>query len=103
MTSFIIPLAEATALDAERIGPKAANLAALARAGLPTPGGFCLTADAYRRQLTHLQLDEVVSNFADASPPQQRRMAVEMRLKLYQAAIAPEILSPLIAVWRAQG
>ena len=32
MTSFIIPLAEATALDAERIGPKAANLAALARA-----------------------------------------------------------------------
>ena len=45
MTSFIIPLAEATALDAERIGPKAANLAALARAGLPTPGGFCLSAE----------------------------------------------------------
>ena len=36
-------------------------------------------ADAYRRQLTHLQLDEVVNDFADASPPQQRRMSVAIR------------------------
>ena len=46
MPDFIIPLTEAAALDAERVGPKAANLAALARAGLPTPGGFCSTITA---------------------------------------------------------
>src|SRR5438132_6332926 len=102
MTSFIIPLAEATALDAERIGPKAANLAALARAGLPTPGGFCLTANAYRLQLTELGLQDAIVCFAEASPPQQRRLSVEIRLKLYQAPIAPEILAPLMAAWRAQ-
>src|SRR5438132_7596219 len=102
MTSFIIPLAEATALDAERIGPKAANLAALARAGLPTPGGFCLTANAYRLQIAELGLQDAIARFAEASPPQQRRLSVEIRLKLYQAPIAPEILAPLMAASRAQ-
>src|SRR5213078_1097683 len=102
MSDLVIPLSAAAAADVGRIGPKAANLATLARAGLPTPGGFCLAADAYRRQLTHLQLDEVVNDFADASPPQQRRMSVAIRLKLYQAPIAPEIIEPLLAAWRAQ-
>jgi pyruvate, water dikinase len=101
MTIFILPLSEPSATDAERVGPKAANLAALAHAGLPTPGGFTLTADAYRRQIAYLGLDEVVGAFADASLPQQRRM-VEVRLKLYQAPIAPEVLDPLLVAWRTQ-
>jgi pyruvate,water dikinase len=99
---FITFLEEPHATDADRVGPKAANLAALARSGLPTPGGFCLTADAYRRQLTHLGLDDAVQAFVDAPPTQQRRLSVEIRLKLYQQPIAPEILSPLLAAWRAQ-
>jgi hypothetical protein len=45
---FIIPLTDAAVADPERIGPKAANLAALMHAGLPTPGGFCLSVEAYR-------------------------------------------------------
>src|SRR5437773_12482740 len=102
MTEFIIPLTAAAAVDAERVGPKAANLAALAQAGLPTPGGFCLTADAYRRQLAHLGLDERAHSFVDAPPAQQRRMSVEIRLQLYQQPIAPEILAPLLAAWCAQ-
>ena len=52
---FILPLDALGATDPGVVGPKAANLAALARAGLPTPGGFCLTADAYRHQIAHLQ------------------------------------------------
>jgi len=42
VTAFVHPLRTAT--DAARVGPKAANLAALSRAGLPTPGGFCVTS-----------------------------------------------------------
>jgi len=99
---FILPISDPAATDAERVGPKAANLAALARVGLPTPGGFALTADAYRRQITHLALDDVVRNYAVASPPQQRRLSVEIRLKLYQEPLAPEILEPLLTAWRAQ-
>ena len=34
-----IPLAAPEAADADRFGAKAANLAALGQAGLPTPGG----------------------------------------------------------------
>jgi pyruvate,water dikinase len=100
MAQVLIPLSRGE--GAESIGPKAANLAALARAGLPTPGGFCLTADAYRHQLAHLGLHDVAASFAAASPARQRRMAVEIRIKLYQAPIAPEILAPLLVAWHAQ-
>ena len=51
MTAFILQLDDPFAADPERVGPKAANLAGLTQAGLPTPGGFALTADAYRQQL----------------------------------------------------
>lgn len=101
-SDFILPLDARGATDPSRVGPKAANLAALARAGLPTPGGFCLTADAYRHQLTHLQAGDLVESFATAPQPEQRRLSVEIRLKLYEGPIAPEILEPLLAAWRAQ-
>src|SRR5262245_42056137 len=99
---FLIPLDAPDATDPERVGPKAANLAALAHAGLLTPGGFALTADAYRRQIAHLGLEQTVSGFANVDMRQQRRLSVEIRLKLYQEPIAPEILMPLIDAWRAQ-
>ncbi|MGH6771295.1 MAG: PEP/pyruvate-binding domain-containing protein [Xanthobacteraceae bacterium] len=99
---WIVLLHAQAASDPEQVGPKAANLAALLRAGLPTPGGFCLTAAAYRRQLAHLGVLDLVDGYAAASLPQQRKLSVEIRLKLYQEPIAPEILQPLLAAWRAQ-
>ena len=99
---FIIPLTAATAVDAECVGPKAANLAALLHAGLPTPGGFCLSADAYRAQIAALGLDPMVRDFAAAHLGEQRRLSVEIRLGLYEQPIAPKILAPLLAAWRAQ-
>jgi pyruvate,water dikinase len=102
MTDYVVPLSAAMAADADRVGPKAANLAALARAGLPTPGGFCLAADAYRAQIAALGLDDMVRRFAGAEIVNQRRLSVEIRLGLYEQPIAPEILDPLLAAWRAQ-
>ena len=55
---FIVPLSSEEATDPARFGPKAANLAALGRAGLRIPDGFCLDADAYRHQVTSLGLDD---------------------------------------------
>jgi pyruvate,water dikinase len=97
--SFILPLSSATATDADRVGPKAANLARLARDGLPTPGGFCITADAYRRQLAHLDLGEMVRTYAEADQAAQRRLEVEIRLKLYQSDLAPDLLHHILAAW----
>jgi len=99
---FIVPLDAAAAADAARVGPKAANLAALARAGLPTPGGFCLAADAYLAQIAALGLDDAVAQFAAADPRRQRLLSVDIRLALYQQPIAPDILDPLLDAWRAQ-
>jgi pyruvate,water dikinase len=100
MEPFVIALSAAAAVDPDRVGPKAANLAALARAGLPTPGGFCLTADAYRTQLKALGLNDLVDQFADADPIAQRRLAVEIRLALYEQPITPQVLDLLLAEWR---
>jgi len=72
---FVVPLFSLS-LGAERVGPKAANLAALGRAGLPTPGGFCLTAHAYRAQMTALGLDEAVRSFATAELSDERAQAI---------------------------
>ena len=102
MSEFIIPLTDAAARDAEKVGPKAANLAALAGAGLPTPGGFCLGAEAYRAQIAALGLEDLVRPFADADPVEQRRLSVEIRLGLSEQPVAPEILAPLMAAWRHQ-
>ena len=102
MQPYVIPLAASEALDPERVGPKAANLARLAGAGLPTPGGFCLTANAYRRQIAALGLDEALHRFDEADAPVARRLSVEIRLALYERAVAPEILDPLLSAWHAQ-
>ncbi len=100
MSHFILPLSDPSAADPDRVGPKAANLAKLAHAGLPTPGGFCITADAYRRQIAHLKLDDALADYARTEAPRQRRLSVEIRLRLYQSEFAPELKEAILPAWR---
>ena len=102
MSAFILHLDDPFAADPERVGPKAANLAALMRAGLPTPGGFALTSDAYRHQLRHLGIDELLRQYNEADLLVSRRISIQIRLALYERDIAPEILDPLLIAWRKQ-
>ena len=99
---FILPLTDPAATDPEQVGPKAANLAALTQAGLPTPGGFALTAAAYHHQLRQLGVADMVAQYNGADRQTSRKLSVAVRLALYQQPIAPEILEPLLAAWRAQ-
>src|SRR3989440_8403145 len=97
---FVVPLAEAA--DPARFGPKAANLASLGRAGLPTPGGFAVDARAYRMQLGALGLEATAREvFAAEDRALARRCALDMKLGLMEGAIAPGLLEPLLAAWRA--
>ena len=100
MTSLLLPLTAPEAADAVRFGPKAANLAALGNAGLPIPGGFCLDAEAYRVQLAHLGLEKTAREAVIAERPQARRLTNEVRLGLYEGAIAPTVLDLLLSSWR---
>jgi pyruvate, water dikinase len=101
-STFILPLSAPAAADSDRVGPKAANLARLAQAGLPTPGGFCITAGAYHRQIARLGLSDTVRAYHDADQPTQRRLSVEVRLKLYQGDLAPDLLAPILKAWGEQ-
>jgi len=83
---FVVPLASREAADPDRFGAKAANLARLAHAGLPTPGGFCIDAAAYRYQLAAL----------DIAPGDDRRAVIALRIALHDSPIAPAIRAPLL-------
>jgi pyruvate,water dikinase len=102
MTAFILPLTDPAAIDPENVGPKAANLAALTQAGLPTPGGFALTAAAYHHQMRHVGAADMLAQYNGADVSTTRRLSIAIRLALYQEPIAPEILEPLLMAWRAQ-
>ncbi len=101
MQQLVIPLTAIEATDAGRFGPKAANLAALGRAGLPVPDGFCLGAEIYRTQIRALGLEaDARGVFAAPDRPQARRHALAMKLGLLDQPITPEILGPLLAARR---
>jgi len=97
--TFVLPLKDNQAANAARFGSKAARLAALGHAGLPTPGGFCVDAQAYRMQLAHLGLEEAARGvFAAEDRPQARRHALFVKLNLMQQAIASPVLTELLAI-----
>tara|TARA_Y100000588_G_C14267368_1_gene930576 strand:- start:2189 stop:3457 length:1269 start_codon:yes stop_codon:yes gene_type:complete len=100
MKPLFVSLLSDEATDAARFGPKAANLAALCQAGLPTPGGFCLDAEAYRLQLDENNLsvkpnDSIVNEVRAA-----RLHAIGMRLGFLEQPIAKPILKSLLEVWQ---
>src|SRR5882724_1251069 len=101
MESLVVALDAAEAADPKRFGPKAANLAALGRAGLPVPGGYAVDAGAYRMQLAALGLDATAREvFAADDRPRARRCALGMKLGLMEKPIAPQLLEPLLAAWQ---
>jgi pyruvate,water dikinase len=102
MAQFIIPLTDLAATEPARVGPKAANQAALGRAGLPIAGGFALAADAYRHQVAALGMADSARAAFRADGPDALRAALRVRLALLQQPIVPEIQGPLLAAWRDQ-
>jgi pyruvate,water dikinase len=101
MNTFIVPITAPEAADCERFGPKAANVAALGRAGLPIPAGFCLGADAYRHQLKNLGLEaDARGAFGAEDGAKARRHALNMKLGLMDRPVVPEILEPLLEARR---
>ncbi|MCH8075175.1 MAG: hypothetical protein IIC13_17370 [SAR324 cluster bacterium] len=96
---MLVPLSAPEAADPGRFGPKAANLAALGRAGLPIPDGICLDAAAYRMQLARLGLEDAAREASRGDRAQARRATLQVKLGLFQGEIAAEILEPLLAGW----
>lgn len=101
MQRLAVPISSPEATDASRFGPKAANLARLAQAGLPTPGGYAIDAAAYRAQLKALGLEEISRKvFGTGDSAQARRHALQMKLGLMDEPLAPALLTPLLQAWK---
>ena len=104
MENLVVALDQPEAADAKRFGPKAANLAALGRAGLPVPGGFAVDARAYRLQLAALGLEATAREvFSAEDRPRARRCALDLKLGLMEGPLAPQVVEPLLSAWRACG
>lgn len=101
MRNWIVGLDRAEAADAERFGPKAANLARLGRERFSVPPGFCVDAEAYRHQLSALGLEGAAEDAASDEPARARRGALAMKLGFLDRPIVQEIRAPLLAAWRA--
>ena len=101
MGGIVVPLSEAEATDSARFGPKAANLAALAHAGLPTPGGFGVDAEAYRLQMRALGLESVSRLVFGGRDLVARRSALKIKLDLLQSPVDAAVAEPLEQAWNA--
>lgn len=99
--AFLVALEQPEMATPALVGPKAARLANLRRAGLTVPDGFCLTAAAYRAVLDAAGVAEAARRAAHAERPEARRLALAVRLGLQRAALPATVTGPLIDVWRS--
>ncbi len=104
--SPVLPLDDPVA-DLDRVGGKGASLARLARAGLPVPGGFHVTTDAYRRFIAQDGLREGVLAAAEAvraEDPGTFEAAAERIATLFAARDMPrEIGEAIVKEYGALG
>jgi len=100
MSDFVVHISEPGAADASCVGPKAANVAALGRAGLPIPDGYCLTAAAYHAQIAALGLADTGREVFSGEDAQARRAGLKMRITLMEQPVTPAVQAPLLAAWR---
>ena len=90
-SDYIVNLSDPAAEDAGRFGPKAANQAMLDHAGLPTPGGFCLSAQAYMAQVEALGLTEVAEKAVSLEFFDARPFISQIRIAMFDAPMIDEI------------
>jgi pyruvate,water dikinase len=96
----IVLLEDAARCTPERVGPKAATLARLARAGLPVPEAFCLTVDAYRGHLAAAGVTAEAFGVANADDEHDaRRHALAVRLGLERVALDSTLGPRLDHAW----
>lgn len=70
---WLIALADAHEPDMDRLGGKVVRLARLAHEGFRTPGGFCITTQAYRRFVTENRLGAVIDMELGRKPLEEMR------------------------------
>ena len=98
MKSYILPLSDSQA-DLETVGGKGMSLAKLANAGLPVPGGFHVTTEAYRQFVTANDLQTGINEAlkaVDTSQPSTLETASATIGRLFADASIPDEIADAI-------
>jgi pyruvate, water dikinase len=101
MTNIVFPLTQTNANQKDIFGPKAANLAALAQNRIPTPGGYAVDANAYRLQMTHLDLWDAAKGVFGGDDYSARRHANRIRIQLLEQPLEKDIENQLLTAFRS--
>jgi phosphohistidine swiveling domain-containing protein len=93
-----VSLAEVDRGDLQLVGGKGANLGEMIRSGLPVPGGFCVTTDAYSLVAEEAGLQRIVTELHNTHPEDAKRLeslAARARQALLEAPV-PEAVEASI-------
>ncbi|MDP9845453.1 PEP/pyruvate-binding domain-containing protein [Streptosporangium lutulentum] len=96
----VLPLSDATA-DLALTGGKGASLARLARAGLPVPGGFHITTDAYRDVVSRDGLHDQIMRAVSGMPADQASLRIAALFA--EREMPPEIAAEIRAAYAGLG
>jgi rifampicin phosphotransferase len=91
----IVDLSDVDSAVINTVGGKALHLGIMISAGLPVPGGFCVTTDAYRA-VVQGRLDDLMDKLAAATDPRAVAAAAEEARRRVLALEAPAELRTAI-------
>jgi pyruvate,water dikinase len=103
---LVLPLDDTDRAALPIVGGKAANLGELIRAGLPVPGGFCVTTAAYEIVAGGAGLDRILDELAQTPPGDTARLAelaAAVRARLLEAPVPDDFAGAITGAYRALG
>jgi rifampicin phosphotransferase len=104
--AYVAALENLNRSQLSRAGGKAANLGETIRAGLPVPGGFCVTTDAYAAVASLPEVDGLLDAVASVAPDEASRLeelAAQLRSAIENAAVPEEISRTIQDAYAALG
>ncbi len=104
---WVMPFADITAADLPRVGGKGANLGELTRAGLPVPGGFCVTTRAWAAHIAdHPAFESLLAELEQVEPDDLdgvRALGGRIRAALTAREMPAAVRAAVVEAWRAAG
>ena len=94
--TFVLPLDDPQA-TLERAGGKGSSLAKLASAGLPVPGGFHLTTNAYREFVEVNELDGVIEGALETVDPDRPATLEDASTTIRKAFVEGSVPDAIVA------
>lgn len=93
----LLPLEDCGTAAAEQIGGKALNLGILLKAGIPVPGGFVITSEAWRAVIAHNGLEPLLRRASrDLGTGDTAAAWRELGTALAGAALPPELQDAIL-------